>query len=188
MSARSAYCQYSRFGMGSSNDAGRDSRLIEPSLSAFRNHRQIQRQSYRFATSLTPMSLSQFTSVLLLHEQTCVRSALTDHSRLVQRFRIQYSLPHKSHEHLQLALFSTASNFRKGSRGTCLICKLLDSCSAVSTEWWLAGRKGVTGHTGIVICGHVGNLVKGDGGHDEERPILQERLRAEKSCKAGGQR
>jgi hypothetical protein len=27
ISARSAYCQYSRFGIGSSSDAGRDSRL-----------------------------------------------------------------------------------------------------------------------------------------------------------------
>lgn len=125
--------------MGSSNEAGRDNRLIEPWLSAFRNRRQTQRLSYRFATSLTPMSLRGFTSVSLLHKQTCVRSALPDHSRLVQRFRIRHSLPHKSHEHLQLALLSTTSNFRKRSRSTCLICKLLDSCSAVSAEWWLAG-------------------------------------------------
>ena len=52
MSARSRYCQYSKFGIGSSREAGRDRRLSDVSLDMDK-----EGLSDKLATSLTPTSL-----------------------------------------------------------------------------------------------------------------------------------
>jgi hypothetical protein len=127
MSARSAYCQYSRFGIGSRSEAGRDRRLLESAeespLKDMRRHGTELTGTNALTDwrrpSLRP-TCPTISHCLIKRHGTRRNAFKSTIARLRRR-----SLLEQSQEDLQFAFLAASADLGEGRRRTSLICECL---------------------------------------------------------------